>query len=907
MNTKSIIGGMAVFLFTSTGSYAQDVSQIKLGVQAADTSTATANTYFTTVANFPDLPAYPDPVQILTTSTREFWGSPTEINRPAEIKELARALRNDVDLIYEYVHDNVRTTFMYGLQKGALGALIDQSGTSFDQAHLMVELLREAGYSARFKEGTLRLNAAQVSAWLGMSNATAIRKTFRDGGIPLTYSGTGPTYTIAHVWVEVTIPGSTCGSTCWFDPSYKAHVFKLPLSNLESLMGWTANEFLATDVNSFLYRSWIGLTTQSPLADPIWISGINHTNLETKLQGYATTLLTNLKSTTYKASEIDDVIGGQEIVRTGATPIRNNATLPGFTTVVQHTWDCVDPVHCGVPDPYRTRFRVKLVHAMGAPTGTVYMDKTFFVDEIYGRRLIFDTPLVAKLPDTGGPGTYENFCIQLTLDGAPIPSTPAHPTVLGCIGEKLVPMGRTYYVDLLVDHPYAADSGTYMDLAEYPDPDPRPDTYIRKRADFLTPVAIVHGWGDVSPALLSKLAGEQGADRLLPVVDPDPGAGGYEPGEKKSDSAMDHTMVKLGVSYLAQYTRMAEVQKRLGNAQHVMHHMVGMVYTEVDVNNGWALNPNPPQTDNEWFIRDRSIRVNLDGAISVNSNTNTTADRQKVIHATLAAASALEGSIFEQMMDTPFTSSTATRFRWGSANVAGLKYYLFRPNSPPPGGWFGADFGAVGCTEFPHTPVVIPDYVNSIKGFWAIAAAEQCLGPGNKTSPQDGFGAQTTGMQRGPAFVAYLPDHNSVAHIVGYSSFNSYVGQWFKGGGAGVTPEYAHEFDAAGAASLLKDKFEDRSRLHGVDLLSGELTYSAPVDLRLGEGGFRMNCRSSARSSLARVRVQASPTDGLITWMYAQPSAAMDSPRWVSILRRQPPRPLRRSIRCRRFIALRRH
>ena len=819
---------MGTLLCASAATGAQDVSQIKLGVQGAETSTSSAHSYFTNPVTFPDQ----------TTSTREFWGSATEINRPAELKELARALRNDVDLIYEYVHDNVRTTFMYGLQKGALGALLDQSGTPFDQAHLMVELLREAGYSARFKSGTLLLSAAQANAWLGTSNSNAIRKTFRDGGIPLDYSSTGPTYTIGHIWVEVTIPGASCGSACWFDPSYKTHAFKSPLSNLESLMGWSANEFNAADVNSFLYRSWIGLTTQSPLADPVWISGINHTNLENKLQGYATSLLTNLKSVTHSAKEIDDVIGGQEIVKTGTTPIRSNGSLVGFTTeaaIVQRTWDCVDATHCGIPDPYRTTFTVKLVHALGAPTGTVYMNKKFFVDEIYGRRLMFDTPLNAYTPDTGGPGSYEHFCFQLALDGVPIPTTPTQPTELGCTGVKNVPFGRTYYVDLAVDHPYAAGSGVYMDLSS------ANGTHIRKRADFLTPVAIIHGWGDVSPALVSKLSSEQSADRLLPVVDPDPGGGGYEPGEMKSDSAMDHTMVKMGASYLAQYSRMAEVQKRLGNAQHAMHHMVGLVYTEVDPQNGWALNPNPPSTDNEWLIRDRGIRINLDGAISVNSNSDVTADRQKVIHATLAAAAALEGSIFEQMMDTPFTGSTATRFRWGSANISGLKYYLFRPNSPtppPPNNWLGSDFGAAGCTPIEHTPAVIPDYVNASKGFWAIAAAEKCLGPGNKYGPPDGAGAFILSMQRGPAFVAFLPDSNSVAHVVGYSSHNSYSGQWFKGGGAGAAPEYAREFDAAGAASLLKDKFEDRSRLHGVDLQSGELTYSAPADLRLGEGGF---------------------------------------------------------------------
>lgn len=803
----------------SHGASAQDLSQYKVGALSSNTSTTTANSYYTTSL----------------TSTREFWGPDPAAGRPVEIKELARALRNDVDLIHEYVHDNVRTTFMYGLQKGALGALIDQSGTPFDQAELMVELLREAGYSARYKVGTLQLNATQTNAWVGSSNSTAVQKVFRDGGIPFNYSSSGPTYTIGHVWVEVTIPGSTCGSTCWFDPSYKTHTFR-PTLNLDSLMGWNANEFTTsagTYANGFLVQSWSGLQKQTTAVDPVWVSNVNGANLQTKLQSYASTLLGNLRSAAHNGKEVEDVIGGQDIVRVGAVGVRNNGSLPGFGTVVQRTWDCTSNSACGIPDPYRTTFTVTLLdRAVPYP---VRITKKLFVDEIYGRRLMFNTPQSIYPPDAGGPGSFERLCIQLEVGGYPVASTTAEPTVIGCTWPptKVVPQGRKYFVQLEVNHPYAANSGTYMDLSA------ANGTHIKRFADFLLPVILVSGWGDVSQALVSKLASEQHDDRLMPVVDPYPGAGqGYEPGEKKGDSALDFTQVKLGAAYLAQYSRMAEIQKRLGNAELVMHHTVGIVYTEVDTENGWMLSQNPPSTDNEWRIRDRAVRISVDGAISVNSKSNTTADRQKVIHATLAAAAALEGSLFEQMLGSPFVASTANRFQWGNANIAGMKFYLYRPSSPAPSGGFGADFTTAGCAanSFPKFSNSLAAYVSATAGFWAIAAAERCLGPGNKYGPWNGYGATQASIQRGMAYFAYLPDHSSGAHVVTDSSSAGASG--YKGGGAGIAPSYAREFDAAGAASLLKDKFDDKSQLHGVDLKSGDLTYSAPPDMTLGEGGF---------------------------------------------------------------------
>ncbi len=43
---------------------------------------------------------------------------------PAEIVELARALKYNPDLIYEYVYNNIETLPQYGSAKGPLGALI---------------------------------------------------------------------------------------------------------------------------------------------------------------------------------------------------------------------------------------------------------------------------------------------------------------------------------------------------------------------------------------------------------------------------------------------------------------------------------------------------------------------------------------------------------------------------------------------------------------------------------------------------------------------------------------------------------------------------------------------------------------------------------------------------------------
>ncbi len=87
---------------------------------------------------------------------------------PASVAELARALRHDVDLIYEHVRNNVEYVPLWGVKKGAFGAILDNQGTAFDQAALMVELLRQSGYTANYVKGRINLTAAQVTDWLGV-------------------------------------------------------------------------------------------------------------------------------------------------------------------------------------------------------------------------------------------------------------------------------------------------------------------------------------------------------------------------------------------------------------------------------------------------------------------------------------------------------------------------------------------------------------------------------------------------------------------------------------------------------------------------------------------------------------------------------------------------------------------
>ena len=249
-----------------------------------------------------------------------------------ELIELTRALRNDPDLIYQYVHDNIEYTPIGGMLKGPLGTLADQRGTAYDQAALMVALLQQAAISnttisnPRFETGQITLTLAQLQNFYGVDNKFfTLSSLLGDGGINAliatsdgTVNGTVVSANIDHIWVKVNIGGTDFV----FDPAFKTYTRTNPI-NLASAMGYSRSSFLADAMS--------GATTTSSS-----IRGVNRTNVRNDLQTFATNLASFIK-TNAPASSVADIVGGRSIVRTTGTlrqtnlPYANGGTTDSTT------------------------------------------------------------------------------------------------------------------------------------------------------------------------------------------------------------------------------------------------------------------------------------------------------------------------------------------------------------------------------------------------------------------------------------------------------------------------------------------------------------------------------------------------------------------------------------------------
>jgi hypothetical protein len=254
---------------------------------------------------------------------------------PFSYTELARALKNDPDLIYEYVRNNIEYYPVWGTLKGA-AAVLDNVGTAFDQAALMVTLLREAGFTATYIKGGISLSAAQVGDWLGIdtSNVCAVRQLLANGQIPASLVVNTPvdcnlpsppvvpliSANLSHVWVKVIIGGNPY----YFDPSYKPHTFKNGI-DLAAASGYNAATYLTQA------KSGATITAN-------YVQGMNRTNIRNNLTSYATTLASYLR-TNYPAGVLEDVVGGMAIVPYTGAPLRQASLSYQNMSVALEEWD----------------------------------------------------------------------------------------------------------------------------------------------------------------------------------------------------------------------------------------------------------------------------------------------------------------------------------------------------------------------------------------------------------------------------------------------------------------------------------------------------------------------------------------------------------------------------------------
>jgi RHS repeat-associated protein len=748
------------------------------------------------------------------------------------IKALAASLNYDPALIYRYVQETTTYVPTYGVSKGTLGVIIDRSGNAFDQAMAIVELLEEADNfgPANIRElissppslavGYVTLNAEQIRKWVGVAGPNdqirdeQILALFRAGGVPITALG-GGNFQIGHAWATVSLNYGAGDETYVLDAALKSVTQPQGLMDVAG----AASDFAGISAGA---------------------------NIANELKEYADDIAAQIASAAHAEKSPQEILGAGTIIAADFAARRQSFTGgcgPGYSET-----DCLlqaprvaqlgfsPPFHDSfqrIPAQYRTRVRVCVgVNNDGPGTLTApqacqaqnHVVANFFADEVYGRRLSIE-------PD-------------LSFSGAPwSPSIVLDGQTIATLNANAQHWDRPAAVRIEINHPYPGRLGVNDQFRTLGD----------AAHDFgisaSTSVSILLGLGDTGPALATTLGGARSNyfDPLLPNT--------------VSVTSGQTAKTMLGARWLAQTTRAARLHEAVNRVRTIQHHWAGAVFSTfgggVTSTGQSCLNCGTPVLEvTRISVGGMASEIVLDGS--------TGAARTRARHAgemTLAAlANTLEGSVGEQSFNTPLSSSVARA--WGSrgvegedCNAGGTKYLLFTPQdystrsmvycdfswwNPPPGGFpLGEwkEFGTGAGTPF--------GWRYAAAGYNVVTSNIGSHAPFPNVYWENPNNYQHTGgvAQGGRAYVAYRQADASsdIAFVTSVTRRLPFQ--------ATPTQPLDYEFKGGGAASdqranllegqrILQDEFRDRSVFNGVDLRTGDFTYTAPPDLTLGEGEF---------------------------------------------------------------------
>lgn len=142
-----------------------------------------------------------------------------------EIAALAQSLNYSPVKIFEFVTKNIRYEPYWGLLKGAQGTLVAGSGGASDQTALLIALMRESGYPARYVRGTIGFYNHGIRnpglRWIGAKSFKAATDVLIYNSNPTTReildvispTGVGVGLEMGHVWAEVCVPYSNYRGT----------------------------------------------------------------------------------------------------------------------------------------------------------------------------------------------------------------------------------------------------------------------------------------------------------------------------------------------------------------------------------------------------------------------------------------------------------------------------------------------------------------------------------------------------------------------------------------------------------------------------------------------------------------------------------------------------------------------
>lgn len=240
-----------------------------------------------------------------------------EVQLTPEIKAKAQELEYKPLKIYEWVRNNVEYVPTWGSIQGAHMTLLTKQGNAFDNASLLIALLRASGIHARYVTGTLELPIEKVMNWAGgFTDPMAALDFMSSGGIPvkaLTEGGKVTKAKIEHVWVDAWLDYLPSRGAVhkqgyedtWIplDPSYKQYTYSNNGIDIKTAVPFDAQAFL----NQIKSTATINETAG-------YVTSVDSLLSQQTMQDYQARVQSYIQQN-YPNATVGDVLGKKEIVK----------------------------------------------------------------------------------------------------------------------------------------------------------------------------------------------------------------------------------------------------------------------------------------------------------------------------------------------------------------------------------------------------------------------------------------------------------------------------------------------------------------------------------------------------------------------------------------------------------------
>ncbi len=720
-------------------------------------------------------------------------------------KLIAGAISNDeyITNAFQYVQNNIEISFTFGLTKGARGALIDQSGTAFDQTQLFLELVRAAGISATYDLATLTMTGQQFGEWTGLVvptsvdgnnkilsfdvRANAACKLLANGGIPaainnLSVSGacnfTGDLTTVSLLHMRANVNGS------YYDPAFKKYDVYAS-DDLTQILSCGANSSCASQVaGDGLTGASTGFSGSLP-----YIQSLNEDGIENTLDGLAIELQNYIENNRADAS-LENLVGGK-ILR------HQDVSFQSGTYVSKKTWSSE------IPDQYRTKVTVQFDN----------INKSLWADEIAGRRLRIFGLNNQNITTLAGAHTrkatlYLEYEMLATSTNA----------AANLDNDDLV---------LAIDYPYAASNGLFLDTDQVLTTDtnklilfslvngvPTNDVDFTK-VEF-RPISIIASFGDSSAGSLDHFATlQENSQHFINTASANSPSEDYmlnsfedpcQDGElwtPISSKLIRLNCIRfqdptLAVNFRVQDNRLQQMVAALNNSEVTTHHVLGFVSKA-------AMS----------VSAERSF-VSHEGAVSE--------EKSAALSGTLVS-NWLEGGVIEQVSGA-WENSSAPWF-FARANDSGQKFFVADQTNI-----------AEAFTLLANYPQYRKDLIQEF-----VDAGQKVLIPESGSAgafPFNDISANCNPICVGDVTLTFLRN-GFFSFDNDLTSLGAFTNNGFKGSSPSIE-EPSGEILAATKSLASSVSFGGR---YSVQQSSGNFAFSPPADLSVGSGSFPQSLQFS--------------------------------------------------------------